>query len=745
MDFDDTEVVKLQTYKQQGDDALRNRQHKPALKWYIEAGKLSDKLHGQKDKESLNIQYAIAECYLKYGTQPARESAKKLFLSTLNTAKSLLLSKMRHKPDEGDDELKGLARKIIDRLESVARAYYTAEAHQKADELYSDIYSSAQIIFGMPDVLTTWIRDNKETNAQKLLPPSSSAHSEDGIDDGVPQPSRYFPSPAATATGRGTTESKEGLKEEDKAFLLDYLRKATSDPAPRKDPVDVQQSETRTVPVSSIYELPDELMYTGSWASAVDQAKKQERWLMINFQKHEYLESLVLNRSFWSHGAIILLIRNHFLFLQYDDVHVAKQRELEKYLPETDGLNRDAVNPYPSVVVVDPITLHKKKTWMGEFPRVSIFVAQLNDFLARFATGAGQSQSHTEDNGFDDVRLLEAKNETPVLLRLDDCESNREWFDRRLELKTQALLRPFRSEHNHFTDKRRRRVRIAILDTGIDFAHELVKKYRDRKQIKKTKSWIPGRPGTSDEDGHGTHAAMLLLKVAPEAELYIARIFTDNLNVTREHVAAAILWAVDTWEVDIITMSFGFQRYSDDISEAIAHAVAANVLLFAAASNNGGNDKNTRAYPARDYRVFCIHSADHWGAASNFNPPPRPHEPNFSILGKDVVSASRRNQWECKSGTSVATPIAAATAALLLEFLRLPRLEGQEEIQHISRVTTIEGMKQLFLEMSVVIQGYNYVAPWTLLSVETDLDISRARRKAEEAISDALKLLFDGV
>jgi subtilisin family serine protease len=94
--------------------------------------------------------------------------------------------------------------------------------------------------------------------------------------------------------------------------------------------------------------------------------------------------------------------------------------------------------------------------------------------------------------------------------------------------------------------------RIAILDTGIDFRHELVLKYKNSKQITATKSWIQGRPGTVDDDGHGTHAAMLLLKVAPQAELYVAKVFNDQSNVTKEHIARAILWAVNQWEVNVL-------------------------------------------------------------------------------------------------------------------------------------------------------------------------------------------------
>jgi subtilisin family serine protease len=106
--------------------------------------------------------------------------------------------------------------------------------------------------------------------------------------------------------------------------------------------------------------------------------------------------------------------------------------------------------------------------------------------------------------------------------------------------------------------------RIAILDTGIDFRHEPTLKYKNSKQITATKSWIQGRPGTVDNDGHGTHAAMLLLKVAPQVELYVAKVFNDQSNVAKAHITPAILWAVNQWEADIISMSFGFKNLRGD-------------------------------------------------------------------------------------------------------------------------------------------------------------------------------------
>ena len=74
--------------------------------------------------------------------------------------------------------------------------------------------------------------------------------------------------------------------------------------------------------------------------------------------------------------------------------------------------------------------------------------------------------------------------------------------------------------------RRRGKVRIAILDTGIDLPEYALHTYEDR--VKDFKDWILGEEGRSqwtDSDGHGTHSAGLLMKVAPEADIYVARVF----------------------------------------------------------------------------------------------------------------------------------------------------------------------------------------------------------------------------
>ena len=99
--------------------------------------------------------------------------------------------------------------------------------------------------------------------------------------------------------------------------------------------------------------------------------------------------------------------------------------------------------------------------------------------------------------------------------------------------------------------------------------------------------------GDQDLDRHGTHAAALLLQTAPNANIYIARVFKDRkesktnvaAQIIYQRVADAITYAAKEWEVDIITMSFGFEQSIPIIEDAIKIAESKKIVMFATASN----------------------------------------------------------------------------------------------------------------------------------------------------------------
>ncbi|KAH7378165.1 hypothetical protein BKA64DRAFT_251663 [Cadophora sp. MPI-SDFR-AT-0126] len=296
------------------------------------------------------------------------------------------------------------------------------------------------------------------------------------------------------------------------------------------------------------------------------------------------------------------------------------------------------------------------------------------------------------------------------------------WFHS-LESETQKLLIPLRRSQG-------KRVKIAILDTGIDISHPDFKEdqsaSRWNRRIKAPEDFLNPEGKAYDTCGHGTYCVGLLRRVAPEADIYVARVAKDfDSNLDPEVVAKAINRACSAdkdsdgkrnWNVDIITMSFGFYGISPVVRAAIRQALAKPVLIFAAASNNG--TRRAIAFPASMTGVFCINSATGDGGRSSFNPEPKADK-NFSIIGENIVSSWTTYQnakpQRSMSGTSVATPMAAAVAALVLEYV----LQNDPEstlLKQLDEFKEYDGMSKIFSIMSKYKDGYKNIVPWEVLS-----------------------------
>jgi hypothetical protein len=191
-------------------------------------------------------------------------------------------------------------------------------------------------------------------------------------------------------------------------------------------------------------------------------------------------------------------------------------------------------------------------------------------------------------------------------------------------------------------------------------------------------------------------------------------------------------------------MSFGFKDEHPKLAQEINNTH--KTLMFAASSNFGANEEPPIRFPSRvKDRVICINASDGNGHPSDPNPPFDPTRSNFSILGegvplgKKVLPGSQDPQMVYGRGTSMATPIAAGVAALVLEFSRQggihKKVEGAESLK------TCTGMSSVLKAMTRGGQksGFNFIAPAKVLL--GDVGKSESQRMGEicESISKALR------
>lgn len=192
----------------------------------------------------------------------------------------------------------------------------------------------------------------------------------------------------------------------------------------------------------------------------------------------------------------------------------------------------------------------------------------------------------------------------------------------------------------------------------------------------------------------------------------------------------------------------GFDSPQDQIREAIKDAENQDILVFASASNGGANKIDPISFPARFYtKVFCIHASDAFGNKVTSSPPPQIDKENFSVIGAGINSAWPPAAMERKSGTSFSTPIAAAIAALVLEYVNqrnedCPGAEGKAPAfleDHRKVLHTREGMAAVLKKMgSPLAEKFRYLRPWVLWG-------EKGRRYDHQRVLTDLKALVENI
>jgi subtilisin family serine protease len=164
----------------------------------------------------------------------------------------------------------------------------------------------------------------------------------------------------------------------------------------------------------------------------------------------------------------------------------------------------------------------------------------------------------------------------------------------------------------------------------------------------------------------------------------------------------------------MIVIPFGLPVYEPKIAGCINKALQRNIVCIAATGNQGANARI--AFPAKMSGVIAIYSSDAHSNPSLFNANPLPGRKNFATLGEAISIREGRvggEDYKAWTGTScsatLASSIVASVIALAKSTLRL-------EPYALRILRTPKGVEALLELMSVSRGGYDYVAPWLLLS-----------------------------
>lgn len=215
----------------------------------------------------------------------------------------------------------------------------------------------------------------------------------------------------------------------------------------------------------------------------------------------------------------------------------------------------------------------------------------------------------------------------------------------------------------------KRTVKVAIVDTGVDYNHPDLK---NRVLTELGYNFIDKNNDVMDDNWHGTHVAGIIAAemnnnqgitgiVGPlDVKIIPVKVLDKNGQGDSPIIAEGIKYAVDKG-ADIINISIGFKVKDTYIEEAVNYAKQKGVLVVAAAGNDNSNCDSYS--PAGDKGVFTVSAVDNSYNKASFS--------NYGSTvmvaapGVDIISTVPDNSYEYRNGTSMAAPTVVGIAAML--------------------------------------------------------------------------------
>lgn len=221
---------------------------------------------------------------------------------------------------------------------------------------------------------------------------------------------------------------------------------------------------------------------------------------------------------------------------------------------------------------------------------------------------------------------------------------------------------------------RGRGVKVAVIDSGVSTDPEVLDDV-----VYPGRDYLADGNGTCDQYGHGTTVAAIIAGrdgtgspyygVAPDAEILPYRVLVneqaDDSGNTPTLIAKAIRQAVDDG-AQVINMSL-YTQPTDALKSAVSYALQHDVVLVAAAGNEGGTSaQGATTYPAALDGVIAVAGINAKGghvSSSNTADYVQVAAPGDQIQGP--AAAGGGYQVFRKGGTSFAAPFVSGEAALI--------------------------------------------------------------------------------
>ncbi|XP_030780229.1 membrane-bound transcription factor site-1 protease isoform X2 [Rhinopithecus roxellana] len=217
-------------------------------------------------------------------------------------------------------------------------------------------------------------------------------------------------------------------------------------------------------------------------------------------------------------------------------------------------------------------------------------------------------------------------------------------------------------------------VRVAVFDTGLS------EKHPHFKNVKERTNWTNERT-LDDGLGHGTFVAGVIASMrecqgfAPDAELHIFRVFTNNQVSYTSWFLDAFNYAI-LKKIDVLNLSIGGPDFMDHPFVDKVWELTANNVIMVSAIGNDGPLYGTLNNPADQMDVIGVGGIDFEDNIARFSSRgmttwelPGGYgrvKPDIVTYGAGVRGSGVKGGCRALSGTSVASPVVAGAVTLLV-------------------------------------------------------------------------------
>jgi subtilisin family serine protease len=286
----------------------------------------------------------------------------------------------------------------------------------------------------------------------------------------------------------------------------------------------------------------------------------------------------------------------------------------------------------------------------------SPYTGTLNEIIEKVdIVNKSENAGHTSEKVFS---LKEGKKAAFASETVNDPLFNSQWYIYRTE---SSRIWPLISQ--------KRGIRVAVVDTGVDYNHPDLK---NRVLRELGYDFYNEDKDPMDDGWHGTHIAGIIAAEANNGigiagivgELDVKIIPVKVLNGqgfgAATVIARGIRYSVDMG-ADIINLSVDFDTKDEFIADAIRYAWDKGVFVVVSAGNNNKNcDFNS---PTADFGAYAVAAVDATNEKTYFSSFGK--SIRVSAPGQDILSTVPGGIYAGKDGTSMAAPMVTGIAAML--------------------------------------------------------------------------------